>query len=85
MKKEIQKNNIQAVVLAIYANDGRKLEIPLEVWQVDVICQILGLSVDTSNLVDYQMRSKERVDESMEMYHKVIRSLNSKEQSHTKE
>lgn len=84
MKKPQMKNNIQAVTLAIYANDGRKLEIPLEVWQVDVVCEMLGLSVDTSSLETYQRRSKEQVDKNMEIYHNAIRSLHSKELDDTK-
>ena len=34
-------------------------------WQVDVICRMLGLSVDTANLDTYSMRSKEQVDSDM--------------------
>ena len=54
-----RKDGIKSVTLVIDAYDGRKLEIPLEVWQVDVICEMLGLSVDTTNLDTYCMRSKE--------------------------
>ena len=47
MKNNIKrKDNIKSVTLVIDAYDDRKLEIPLEVWQVDVICRMLGLSVD---------------------------------------
>ena len=45
-----RKDNIKSVTLVIDAYNGRKLEIPLEVWQVDVIREMLGLSVDTTNL-----------------------------------
>lgn len=48
-----RKDGIKFVTLVIDAYDGRKLEIPLEVWQVDVICEMLGLSVDTTNLDTY--------------------------------
>lgn len=75
MKKMKIKDNIKCVTLAIYAHDGRELEIPLEVWQVGIICEMLGLCVDTNNMDTYQMRSKELVDETMEMYHEAIRKL----------
>lgn len=50
-----RKDGIKSVTLVIDAYDGRKLEIPLEVWQVDVIREMLGLSVDTTNLDTYCM------------------------------
>lgn len=80
MKKKAQiKTNIQSVSLTIYANGGRNLEIPLEVWQVDVVCEMLGLCVDITNLDAYRMRSKEQVDENMEMYHRAMKNLYRKE------
>lgn len=51
------------------------MEIPLEVWQVDVVREMLGLCVDTSTLDTYRMRSKERVDENMDVYHRAVREL----------
>ena len=48
-----RKDTIKSVRLVIDAYDGRELEIPLEVWQVDVIREMLGLSVDTTNLDTY--------------------------------
>ena len=80
MKNNIKrKDNIKSVTLVIDAYDDRKLEIPLEVWQVDVICRMLGLSVDTANLDTYSMRSKEQVDEDMKMYYHILRNLDNKE------
>lgn len=80
MKNNIKrKDNIKSVTLVIDAYDDRKLEIPLEVWQVDVICRMLGLSVDTANLDTYSMRSKEQVDEDMKMYYHILRNLYNKE------
>ena len=80
MKNNIKrKDNIKSVTLVIDAYDDRKLEIPLEVWQVDVICRMLGLSVDTANLDTYSMRSKEQVDEDMKMYYQILRNLHNKE------
>ena len=80
MKNNIKrKDNIKSVTLVIDAYDDRKLEIPLEVWQVDVICRMLGLSVDTANLDTYSMRSKEQVDEDMELYYHILRNLHNKE------
>ena len=55
-----RKDTIKSVRLVIDAYDGRELEIPLEIWQVDVIREMLGLSVDTTNLDTYCMRSKEQ-------------------------
>lgn len=81
MKNNIKrKDNIKSVTLVIDAYDDRKLEIPLEVWQVDVICRMLGLSVDTANLDTYSMRSKEQVDEDMKMYYHILINLHNKEQ-----
>ena len=81
MKNNIKrKDNIKSVTLVIDTYDDRTLEIPLEVWQVDVICRMLGLSVDTANLDTYSMRSKEQVDEDMKMYYHILRYLHNKEQ-----
>ena len=59
-----RKDTIKSVRLVIDAHDGRELEIPLEIWQVDVIREMLGLSVDTTNLDTYCMRSKEQTNET---------------------
>lgn len=80
MKNNVKrKDNIKSVTLVIDAYDDRKLEIPLEVWQVDVICRMLGLSVDTATLNTYSMRSKEQVDEDMKMYYHILRNSHNKE------
>ena len=71
-----RKDGIKSVTLVIDAYNGRKLEIPLEVWQVDVIREMLGLSVDTTNLDTYCMRSKEQTDENMKIYHLLRKSHN---------
>ena len=68
-----RKDGIKSVTLVIDAYNGRKLEIPLEVWQVDVIREMLGLSVDTTNLDTYCMRRKEQTDEKMKIYHHLLR------------
>ena len=79
MKNNIKrKDNIKSVTLVIDAYDDRKLEIPLEVWQVDVICRMLGLSVDTANLDTYSMRSKEQVDEDIKIYNHILINLHNK-------
>lgn len=41
---------IESVGLTLHSVDGRIKEIPLEIWQVDVICQMLGLSVGLPDL-----------------------------------
>ena len=70
MKNNIKrKDNIKSVTL----------EIPLEVWQVDIICRMLGLSVDTTNLDTYSMRSKEQVDSDMKIYYHTLRNIHNKE------
>ena len=81
VKKRTQKENdtIKSVRLVIDAYDGRELEIPLEVWQVDVIREMLGLSVDTTNLDTYCMRSKEQTDENMKIYHHLLRKSHNEE------
>ncbi len=85
MRKKVErKDNIQSVALAIYAKDGRKLEIPLEMWHVTAVCEMLGLQVDTINLDTYSMRNKEQIDEIMEMHYYAIKNLYSKNQDNTK-
>lgn len=74
-----RKDTIKSVRLVIDAYDGRELEIPLEVWQVDVIREMLGLSVDTTNLDTYCMRSKEHTDENMKIYHHLLRKSHNEE------
>lgn len=74
-----RKDGIKSVTLVIDAYNGRKLEIPLEVWQVDVIREMLGLSVDTTNLDTYCMRSKEQTDENMKIYHHLLRKSHKEE------
>ena len=79
MKNNIKrKDNIKSVTLVIDAYDDRKLEIPLEVWQVNIICRMLGLSVDTTNLDTYSMRSKEQVDSDMKIYYNTLININNK-------
>lgn len=70
-----RKDPIQSVKLVVETHGGKKLEIPLAVWQVDAVRKMLGLCVDTNTLDTYRMRSKERVDENMDVYHRVVREL----------
>ncbi len=70
-----RKDPIQSVKLVVETHGGKKLEIPLAVWQVDAVCEMLGLCVDTNTLDTYRMRSKERVDENMDVYHRAVREL----------
>ncbi len=66
---------IESVSLTIKAHSGKRIEIPLEVWQVDILSKMLGLSVDTTSLASYKMASKETVDERMEIYYKAIKKM----------
>ena len=68
-----RKDGIKSVTLVIDAYDG------IEVWQVDVICEMLGLSVDTTNLDTYCIRSKEQTDENMKIYHHLLRKSHNEE------
>ena len=70
--------DIESVSLTIISHSGKQLEIPLEVWQVDVISRMLGLCVDTKSLSDYKMAGKDTVDERMEIYYKAIKEMASK-------
>lgn len=70
-----RKDPIQSVKLVVETHGGKKLEIPLAVWQVDAVREMLGLCVDTNTLDTYRMRSKERVDENMDVYHRAVREL----------
>lgn len=66
---------IESVGLTIHGVDGQTKEIPLELWQVDTICQILGLMVKVPDLDDYEMSPKERVAERMELYNNAIKNM----------
>lgn len=70
-----RRDPIQSVKLVLETHGGKKLAIPLAVWQVDVVREMLGLCVDTSTLDTYRMRSKERVDENMAVYHRAVKEL----------
>ncbi len=61
--------------LVLETHGGKKLEIPLEVWQADVVREMLGLCVDTNTLDSYRMRSRERVDADMAIYHRAVKDL----------
>lgn len=56
------KDIIESVGLIIHAKDGRSKEILLELWQVDIVTNILGLQVDLPDLENYVMASKEMVE-----------------------
>ena len=72
------KKIVENVGLTLHSVDGQIKEIPLEIWQVDIICQILGLNIKIPNLDDYEMASKDSVNERMEIYNKAIKSIVSK-------
>lgn len=69
------KNEIKSVNLSIYAHDGRRMEIPLEEWQVGVITQILGLSADLSLSGQYELSGRKIVEDRMAIYNNAIRQL----------
>lgn len=66
---------IESVGLTLHGLDGQRKEIPLEVWQVEIICQILGLTVKVPDLDDYEMSPRDRVAERMELYNNAIKEL----------
>ena len=66
---------IESVGLTLHGVDGRRKEIPLEVWQVEIICQILGLTVKVPDLDDYEMSPRDRVAERMELYNNAMKEL----------
>ncbi len=66
---------IESVGLTFHGLDGQRKEIPLEVWQVEIICQILGLTVKVPDLDDYEMSPKDRVAERMELYNNAMKEL----------
>lgn len=75
---------IESVGLTLHSVDGQIKEIPLEIWQVDIICQILGISVRLPDLDDYEMASKDSVNERMEIYNNAIKSIILKNQEEEK-
>ena len=66
---------IESVGLTLHGVDGQRKEIPLEVWQVEIICQILGLTVKVPDLDDYVMSPRDRVAERMELYNNAMKEL----------
>ena len=70
-----RKDPIQSVKLVVETHGGKRLEIPLAVWQVDAVREMLGLCVDSNTLDTYRMRSRERVDENMAIYHRAVKDL----------
>jgi hypothetical protein len=66
---------IESIGLTLHGVDGKIKEIPLELWQVDIICQILGLTVKIPDLDNYEMSPKDRVMERMELYKKSIKNI----------
>lgn len=74
MKKVFMQESIDSVGLTIHTKDGKSKEIPLEVWQVDAVARILGLSVNLSNLNDYKMAEKETVEEYLALLHDAVKS-----------
>ncbi|MDE7252072.1 MAG: hypothetical protein K2O32_03940 [Acetatifactor sp.] len=72
---------VESVGLTIHCMDGRMKEIPLEIWQVNIICQILGIIVRLPNLDDYEMASEDSVNERMEIYYNAIKSMAEREES----
>lgn len=66
---------IENVGLTLHSVNGQIKEIPLEVWQVDIICQILGLIVRIPDLNNYEMSPKDTVMERMELYQNSIKNI----------
>ncbi|MDE6924519.1 MAG: hypothetical protein K2O97_05915 [Acetatifactor sp.] len=66
---------IESVGLTLHSVNGQMKEIPLELWQVDIICQILGLTVRVPDLDDYEMSPEDRVIERMEIYNNAIKDM----------
>lgn len=67
------ENKVKQVALVIHMEDGRSKEISLEVWQVDIVAQMLGLRVNLSDLDDYKMSSKANVEERMKRYYTALK------------
>lgn len=68
------KHIVKSTGLMIHTEDGREKEIPLEVWQMDIVAQMLGLAVNLSDLNDYRMSPQENVEEHWELYCQAIRN-----------
>lgn len=66
---------IESVGLTLHSVNGQMKEIPLELWQVDIICKILGLIVRVPDLDDYEMSPEDRVIERMEIYNNAIKDM----------
>lgn len=73
------KDFIESVELTIKTNNGKKKNIPLEVWQVDAIAKILGLQVNISGLDGYKLSSQKVVDDRLSAYYGALKDKSTKE------
>lgn len=66
------EDKIKSVGLAIHSNDGEVFEIPLEVWQVGAIADLLGIVVDLKTMtLDKEMFSEELVNAWRDIFRKA--------------
>lgn len=69
------ESRFKELCLLLRMADGEQREIPLEIWQVDVLCQILGLSVSAADPADCRMSGRAVVEERMALYREAVREL----------
>ena len=69
---------VESVSLTIRMTDGRREEIPLEVWQVGIVTQLLGLQVDLKDPKNWRMSSRESCEERFDLYREAVRELHRK-------
>lgn len=67
--------HFEGVSLLLHLSDGSRQEIPLEAWQVDVLCQLLGVQVSAEAPAEYRLACREAVEERMALYWEAIRGL----------
>lgn len=69
------ERHFESVELLLHLSDGTRQEIPLAVWQVEAVAQLLGLQVSTEVPAEYQLASREAVEERMALYWEAVRKL----------
>lgn len=73
------EGKVDRVALALTMTDGRRAEIPLEPWQLEMVTLILGLEVDLDHPEHYRMSSREVYQERASLFREAVREQHRKQ------
>ena len=74
------EKKVDRVALALHMTDGRRVEIPLEPWQLELVSNILGLQVDLDHPERYRMSPREVYQQRADLYWGAVRELGRRDQ-----